>query len=387
VSRILAAADRLPPRLRRLIKALPGSGHLRRLAVGRPGGPTPEPGTMRPVVYLPTWARWDVMRQRPQFLLEAFAAAGHPVYFIDPREDATRISHGVTIVPSIASVPGEHVILYIHFAPLRDLIDRFADAVVVYDVLDDLAIYEPDELGLPIERTVAHHHPFLVERANHLIVSNPVLLERHEHEHAGTILVANGVDVARFEASAARPADLDATTRPIVGYRGAVGEWFAFDLLEDVARLRPELSFTLVGPIYERVRDRADETARLPNVAFLGERASDDMPAYAQAFDVEAIWFTVNEMTAGVTPLKMYEALAAGTPVVSTALPACTAEPEIRTASDPAAFSSALDDALADASDPSWLERAREAAHAADWSKRLDPLLDRLDAAGHRLVP
>ena len=387
MSKLLAITGRMPRSLRQIAKAMPGSGRLRRFAAGKPGGPRPASGTPRPVVYLPTWAQWDVMRQRPQFLLEAFASAGHPVYFVDPRERTERVADGVTIVPSVASVPGEHVILYIHFAPLRDLIDRFADAVVIYDILDDLMIYEADEIGLPKERTVAHHHPLLVERADQMIVSNPVLLDRHEDESDGVLLVENGVDSTRFATAQSRPIDLADTGQPMIGYRGAVGDWFDFDLLEDVAERKTGWRFVVVGPIYDRVSDRVDRLGQLANVDFLGERQSDEMPAYAQAFDIEAIWFVVDEMTSGVTPLKMFEALAAGTPVVATPLPSCVAEPTIRTAADPAGFRAALQGALHDANDAQWLARAARAATDADWDNRVRRLLDRLDEKNQRFVP
>lgn len=378
---------RLPDSVRRLVKIVPGSHRLRRLATGRPGGPAPESGTLRPVVYLPTWARWDVMRQRPQFLLEAFAAAGHPVYFVDPRERTPRTAGDVSIVPSLDDVPGEHVILYLHFAPLRGLVDQFADVVVVYDILDDLTIYEADEVGLPSERTVAHHHPYLMDRADQVIVSNPVLDERHRSERSDLMLIENGVDAARFSETAPSPTDLPDAGGPIVGYRGAIARWFDFDLLRTVAEDEPDWLFVLVGPIDGRVTAEVESLLVIPNVELIGERDSDAMPGYAQAFDIEAVWFIVDELTQGVTPLKVFEALAAGTPVVSTPLPACKAIPGVRTATGPTEFLDALHAALQDATDPDWLTLAAETAESADWSRRLGPLLDRLDAAKQRVVP
>lgn len=379
--------SRLPAPVRRLVKSAPGGGRLRGLAAGSPKGPTPASGTLRPVVYLPTWAQWDVMRQRPQFLLEAFAAAGHPVYFVDPREPKERTVGAVTIVPSLQAAPGRHVILYLHFAPLRDLVGRFEDAVVVYDILDDLTIYEADEVGLPAERTVAHHHPFLVERADQVIVSNPILAERHAAERPDLVLVENGVDAEQFSTPAPRPEDLPDPGVPLIGYRGAVARWFDFDLLHAVAAVSPQWRFMIVGPVDGRVADEVERVAALPNVTFLGERTSDEMPGYAQAFDAEAVWFLVDELTKGVTPLKVFESLAAGTPVVSTPLPACETIPAVRTADGPQAFAETLRLALSDATDPEWRSTASAAAHAADWSRRLDPLLSRLDEAGRRMVP
>jgi len=327
------------------------------------------------------------MRQRPQFLLEAFAAAGHPVYFVDPRERAPRTVGDVSIVPSLDDVPGEHVILYIHFAPLRELVDQFNDAVVVYDILDDLTIYEADEAGLPAERTVAHHHPFLMERSDQVIVSNPVLAERHRSERDDLILVENGVDASRFSEPIPAPAGFPTGDGPVIGYRGAVAQWFDFDLLRSVAGAEPGWQFVVVGPIDRRVVAEAQSIASLPNVDVIGERSSDAMPAYAQAFDVEAVWFVVDELTKGVTPLKVFESLAAGTPVVSTPLPACESIPGVRTAADPVAFRDQMEAALQDATDPEWVSQAGATANDADWTHRLEPLLERLDDGNQRLVP
>ena len=145
-------------------------------------------------------------------------------------------------------------------------------------------------------------------------------------------------------APAPRPADLPPLdpARPLIGYHGAVGEWFSFDLLTETAALLPDCDFVVVGPVYPRVADQAGRLAALPNVTMIPERPSDDMPAYVHGFDAAAIWFEVNHMTEGVVPLKVFEYMAAAVPVVATPLPSCVDEPLVRTAGDPAGFASAL---------------------------------------------
>ena len=72
----------------------------RRLRNRSYGGPLlagPRAGELRAVVYLATWARWDVMRQRPHAVLAEFARRGHPVYFVDPREPAARTDGRVQV--------------------------------------------------------------------------------------------------------------------------------------------------------------------------------------------------------------------------------------------------------------------------------------------------
>ncbi len=348
-----------------------------------PQGAPPQPGSPRPVVYLPTWLQWDVMRQRPQYLLEALAEAGHGVFFVDPRIDRISVpSPGVTITPSLRSTPRSEVIIYTHFAPTRTLIDRYSAASVVYDILDDLSIYDPDEVGLPAERTVRHHHGPLMETADVVIASNPVLLERNRALRPDILLVENGVDPALFTIEGPRMGLGDA---PIIGYHGAIAPWFDFGLLEQVASSQPGYRFVLVGPVLEGAEAGMTRLLQQANVTHVSERSASEVAVYVRSFDVGVIPFQVNEMTQGVTPLKLYEYLASGVPVVSTPLPACVAHPDVEVASDPARFAELIDQARQVS--PEDRGRLRIAGRAASWSRRIEPLLDRLNSIGACRVP
>lgn len=386
MSRSLRAASRLPAPVRRFLKSLPGSGRARSMMAGTPTVMHHESGALRPVVYLPTWVQWDVMRQRPQFILGAFAASGHPVYFVDPDEPMVRRVDGVTIVPSLKDVPANDAILYVHFAPALDMAGSFDSPVVVYDILDDLSIYEDDEVGLPVHRTVAHHHRSVVTDADTVLVSNDVLATRHRAERSDLIVVPNGVDPQRFRAAMPRPGDLP-MSGPIIGYHGAIASWFDFDLLAGVASLEPAWQFVLVGPVDERVRSLAATLDGLPNIHLMGERPSDLIPGYVQSFDVGTVWFDVNPMTEGVSPLKVYEYLACGVPVVSTPLPSCVDEAAVLTAADAPSFRDRIADALASRGEAAWAALAAETVEGAAWDARLAPVLERLDQLGLRRVP
>lgn len=389
LKRIVRTGARLPEPVRRAVRDLPGVKWLRDQGVGSPQPVGPGPSELRPVVYLPTWSQWDVMRQRQQYLMAAFAEAGHDVYFVDVRAGGVETIDGVTIVPSLDEVPGRDVILYLHFAPVRTLLAKFQRPVVIYDLLDDLSIYEPDEARTPARRRVGAHHPQLITEADVVTVSNPALADRHHHERDDLLLMPNGVDYARFSTPRARPSDLPPhdADRPLVGYHGAVAEWFDFDLLEAVATTLPEWRFVLVGPIYPGVADRAARLGRMANVAVLGERPSDDMPGYVQAFDIGAIWFVLDDLTEAVTPLKLYELMAAGVPAVSTPLPACVAEPLVHTAGNAAGFVAALEKARTEADDPEFQAHARAIGSEAGWVGRIAPLRERLDDAGLLRMP
>lgn len=374
--------------MRKALKRVPGTDRLRLGLSGRPQLPGPQPGELRAVVYLPTWAQWDSMRQRPQYIVAAFAAAGHDAYFVDPREPAPRVADGVTIVPSLDHVPRSGIIAYVHFAPVRAMLDRFDDAVVVYDILDDLSIYDPDEIGLPLERRVVHHHGPMMQRADVVVASAPALVERHERERPDIQLVENGVDVALFGLGAARPVDVPPPQEgtPIIGYHGAIAPWFDFELMQELVVAMPHHRFLIVGPVDPAAAEEAARLFEAPNVQHVAERPSNEIPGYVGVFDVGIIPFRVTRMTEGVSPLKMFEYMAAGKPVVATPLPTCVAHPFVQTAADPEAFAAAIRSAIA-ADATGTLEMARAAAAEASWERRVDVIRKALQDRGRLRVP
>lgn len=385
--RVVSLLRRLPTGVQRALRRLPGFQGVRDRMVGTPSTPGPGPGELRAVVYPPTWAAWDVMKQRPQYLLEAWANAGHTVYFVDIAVSAPYRVDGVNIVPSLDHVPREGVIIYTHFAPVRTMLTGFVDPVVVYDILDDLTIFDADEVGLPPERRVRHHHGPMMEEASVVIGSAPVLVDRHRDERGDILLIENGVDTGRFRHPGPVPGELAGLEAPVVGYHGMIARWFDFDLMTAVVHAMPEVTFAFVGPVDPRSKDDASALFAMPNVVSVGQLPSSAMPGVVKRFDVGIVPFLVDDMTRAVSPLKMYEYLAGGTPVVATPLPLCVDHPMVETASDPSTFVTALRGAIAASSDPDLIVRRQTAASEADWTARMQPLLAVLDQRGMNRVP
>lgn len=365
---------RLPASWRRKFKALPGAAWLRFRSLGRPSG-RPEPG-LPTVVYLPTWLEWDVMRQRPQYMLEALATSGYPIYFVDPRLTRTERRGNVRLVPNLSTVPSSGVILYIHFAPLLQFTHLFSDPLIWYDYLDDISIFRDDDHGLPVEKTVKYHHEVIVQRADIVTCSNRLLVDRVPRHDA--LLVENGVDLERFRPDGEVAADLP-DDGPLIGYHGAVAAWFDFDLLEGLVALLPDFRFAMVGPVDAGV---AGILPSAPNLYWLGSRPSEVIDRYVRGFDLGIIPFVVDEMTEAVTPLKMFEYLASGVPVVSTRLPACADTPGVVIADDAASFAEAIGRVMSHRPSPFQL---RALAEPASWPRRILPLTDafRDRAKGH----
>ena len=145
---------------------------------------------------------------------------------------------------------------------------------------------------------------------------------RDKRQHnANTFLVTHGVDVEHFRAACdpktAIPPEIAGLKSPVIGFHGLVADWVDLGLIKFLATSRPEWSFVLVGKL-----DTDTAVLRnLANVHLLGRKDYAQLPAYCKGFDVAILPFAINELTLASNPLKLREYLAAGLPVVSTAIP------------------------------------------------------------------
>jgi glycosyltransferase involved in cell wall biosynthesis len=104
---------------------------------------------------------------------------------------------------------------------------------------------------------------------------------------------------------------------PIVGFIGAIYDWIDIDLICKLAEAHPDYSILLVGPVNFGKNDLAKHS----NILMVGTKRYETLPQYLSYMDVCLIPFKINKLTLASNPIKLYEYLAAGKPVVSTALP------------------------------------------------------------------
>lgn len=192
-----------------------------------------------------------------------------------------------------------------------------------------------------------------------------------------TLHLPNGVDFERFaHADRRMPADLAAIPRPIAMYVGAMDFWFDFALVDELAARLPDVSFVLIGP-EGQARQRLTPRS---NVHILGRRMHEDVPRYLHNADVGLIPFAARaqpDLVDGIHPLKLYEYLACGLPVVASSWE------EIRRMRSPAILCQTVDEHVRAVR--STLDAPRdqaagiEFARNADWGIRARTLLEHLD--------
>jgi glycosyltransferase involved in cell wall biosynthesis len=167
-------------------------------------------------------------------------------------------------------------------------------------------------------------------------------------------------------------AAVDALARPRVVFTGAVvATKLDVPLIAELARLRPGWSFALVGPT--GMGDPGTDVSALravPNVHLLGGRPRDALPAVLRGADAGIIPYASNQLTSSIFPMKVYEYLAAGLPVVATELPALAGVDGVTRVADAPAMAAALDAALARNSAPERAARSEQAS-GHSWDARL----------------
>ncbi|MDI7276181.1 MAG: glycosyltransferase [Anaerolineae bacterium] len=164
----------------------------------------------------------------------------------------------------------------------------------------------------------------LLRRADVALVTSESLLARASRLASRVHLVPNGVDAGLLRRATLPeteiPADLANLPRPIVGFVGALAEWVDLEAIRVLAERRPSWSIVLIGP-WER-RSGLAMLARYSNLSLLGYRPKESLPGYLKGFDVCICPFRPGELASAADPLKVYEYLAAGKPVVVSGLPA-----------------------------------------------------------------
>lgn len=237
----------------------------------------------------------------------------------------------------------------------------------------------------------------LLARCDLVFATSRALYEEKRPARGRALYLPNVADAEHFGAGGPLPAALAALPRPLLGYVGNLaGYKLDLELLAAVAAAQPGWSFCLVGP--RGAGDAATDLApleRLPNVHLLGARPYGELPAWVGAFDVCLIPFRLSASTRASFPLKFYEYMAAGKPIVATPLPALADYRECpalcRFAAGPEDYAAAIAAALAAAADPAAraARRAEAAAHA--WPARMveieTAVLDALARKGEAKSP
>ncbi|WP_244493219.1 glycosyltransferase [Aureimonas sp. AU20] len=374
----------------RLIQDASAPTHHRSGEGVRPSGPT---------IICFSHLRWDFVTQRPQHLMRRFArdhrvfffeepiGCDHPLPYLEyhpfPADGIValrpRLPHwwneaereaglrGLLAMLVEISCAGEPV-LWFYTPMMFAFAGEVEAAAVVYDCMDELSGFRFADPRLT-EMEAA-----LMRRADLVFTGGWSLFDAKRTLHDNIHPFPSAVDAKHFgrarRANGAAPGDQAGLSGPIFGFYGVIDERLDLDLLRELASLRPDWSFVMLGPI---AKIDPAELPRGPNLHWLGPKSYGELPHYLAGWDVALMPFAINEATRFISPTKTPEYLAGGRPVVSTAINDVIrhygALEGVAIAGDPPAFAAACERALSLGRAGPWLGQADALLAAISWDR------------------
>ncbi|MGE0127984.1 MAG: glycosyltransferase [Blastocatellales bacterium] len=347
---------------------------------------------------------WSFRFQRPQQMMTQFAARGHRVFYLSTTKFLGAYSKSKFLAEQIGENLFEVQVAALSQLDLYGAVVEGRSLEVVLDSLDQLrrefnineaisyvmipswgrvalqtgrkwgwrVIYDcMDEWeNFPgIKAPLLDVEKELVGRCDLLVVTAQRLFDKWRHYQRPMVLARNAADYDFYQKRLRQSDLLDGVSRPIVGYFGAIADWFDVDLLADVAESRPNYNFVLLGGVFDTDVSRLNN---LPNVRLLGQQPYETMPQYLYNFDVCVIPFKINPITEATDPVKLYEYLSGGKPVVSVNLPELAPyRDHLYIAGNAADFAEKIDRAIS-GDNPNLAERRKEVARQHTWGSRYE---------------
>ena len=344
---------------------------------------------------------WDFRFQRSQHLSKQFAERGHRVFYLSTSfkaADEPGFQFLCSPIPNVFLVqlcfPGKQPVIYqdrLEDESIEKLVGALNKLYSLADITNTIGMIALPFWGrlaeaLPgcmmIYDCMDYHAGFstntdkmieeedrLMKRAD-LVITTSVELSRIVGLSTSNTLIRNAGEIEYFRKI---PVQLAYTTeRPVVGYLGAIADWFDIDLVVAAARQYPEWDFVLVG---STAYCDISETEALDNVKLIGEVPYTEAAGWVHSFDVALIPFKLNKLTLCTNPVKMYEYLAAGKPVVSTDLPEVRLVRDmVHVAESRERFIELLAVAMTECNDRQRAARRIEWAGKHDWAARYEQL-------------
>ena len=224
---------------------------------------------------------------------------------------------------------------------------------IIYEYIDDLSPLLVGTKELPINIKEKYNY-MLKDTKNVFVVvtadeiKKDVVSKRGEEK---LVFSCNGVDYDHFTnidnnfIFDKKFVNILNEKKPIIGYYGALASWFDYNMIIDLATKRPNYNIVLLGIKYDDSFDKSD-LSKYSNIYFLGSKNYDILPNYAYKFDVCTIPFLINDITQATSPLKLFEYMALGKPIVTTSMKECKKYNSVMIANNNSEFISLVDKAI-----------------------------------------
>ncbi|EGT4136552.1 glycosyltransferase [Clostridium perfringens] len=253
---------------------------------------------------------------------------------------------------------------------------------VIYEYIDELS----DEISGHLPDFVYDRHKNIIEDKSNIAVGSADKLIEEIEEIRGkenVAMITNGVQYDHWQYRSdevpEKLKDIVSKGNPIIGYFGALAKWFDYELLKKVAKERPNYEIVLIGFLYDN-SFKDSKIDELENVHYLGIVDYKELNQYSQYFTISTIPFLLNDITESTSPVKLFEYMAMGHPIVTTDMRECRKYKSVLIGKSHEDFIEKLDFALTLDKKDEYYNYLKEEALANTWREKaaiLDRLIDK----------
>ena len=354
--------------------------------------------------------RWDFVYQRPQHLLSRCAQERRVFFVEEPifgngsmqleveerpggvRIVVPRLPEGLRSEVATTAVMKEMIrrlfeengireYVFWYYTPMAlSFTKQFSPIASIYDCMDELSAFKGAHSRL------TDFEQELFGRVDLVFTGGQSLYEAKRNQHRAVHAFPSSIEVSHFgKARVLRgdPEDQKDISHPRLGFFGVIDERFDIELLDAVARTRPDWQFVMIGPV---VKIDPNTLPRHSNVHYLGPKKYEELPGYLAGWDIALLLFARNESTRFISPTKTPEYLAAGKPVISTSI-RDVVRPYgelrlVRIADSPDDFIKAAEYLMKEGENNNkWLQRVDDFLAGISWDKTWSQMADLINQA------
>jgi glycosyltransferase involved in cell wall biosynthesis len=339
------------------------------------------------VLILPPTLDWHMpLFQRPQQLAQSYSQKDNMVVIYitkniqyDRVAVADKVSDTLWIVNEILldnlDLEGsKEKILSLSWTPNKFYCDKIKPEKLIYEYIDELEIFHM--YGPEMEKD----HQELLQKADTTVCTATKLFEQVKGKAKNPIISTNAGDYdffAKTEQFEINDLIKDKIKNYdcILGYYGAVAKWYDYELVKKVANMKKNWLWVIVGINYDGTLDKSG-ILDIENVLYIPPQPYKLLPSFLKAFDIATIPFIINEITLSTSPVKLFEYMASGKPIIASKMPECLKYESVKTYSDADEFVKYAEELLKLKADDKYWKILDQDARNNTWDAKTDEILE-----------
>ena len=212
----------------------------------------------------------------------------------------------------------KNIILWSYNPMFSGYFEKFGEKISIFDAVDNWLWYPGYEA---FRERIKKNYEIIEKKADLIFTVSRELVNFFKSRNQ-VFWIPNGVDLEAFSLSrvAKIPSDIKKIPKPIAGYTGHINR-INIELVRYLIKKNKNVSFVFIGPVWKNQKKEIGTLEKYSNVYFLGEKPYSNIPDYVRYFDICIVPHKLNQLTRFMDPLKIYEYLALGKPIVATSIP------------------------------------------------------------------